>query len=55
MLADIQHIISQLLMIRSEPVSELALQATATELLAPSDKLDVLQDLKPCRRRVLLA
>ena len=49
------YIFNHLLMIRSEPGSELALRANAIELLVPLDKLDVLQALKPCRRRVLLA
>ena len=48
------YIISHLLMIRSEQGSKLALRATAIELLVPFDKLDILQDLKPCRRRILL-
>ena len=49
------YIINHLLMIHSEPGSKLALRATALELLVPFNKLDVLQDLKPCRRRILLA
>ena len=42
-------------MIRFELGSNMALRATALELLVPLNKLEVLQDLKPRRRRILLA
>ena len=44
-----------LLMVRYEQGSNLALRATALELLVPHDGLIALQELKPRRRRILLA
>ena len=49
------YIINHLLMVRSELEGNLTLRATALELLVPFNKLEVLQNLKPCRRRILLA
>ena len=49
------YITNHLLMVHSELEGNLKTRATALELLVPFSHLEVLQHLKPCKRRILLA